>query len=140
MQVFSSGDGQMKRTISVIAIIVVIALICVLEELAVARVSSGLNEESKTLYAQFLSNKSDINVDNVKQQYDKLNNFWEIEKNKLCYLTNYDKIRNVDESIARLKYAIENNDYSLAIDNISIVMSYGDFLHFFMGFNINNLF
>lgn len=130
----------MKRTISVIAIIVVIALICVLEELAVAKVSSGLNEESKTLYAQFLSNKSDINVDNVKQQYDKLDNFWEIEKNKLCYLTNYDKIRNVDESIARLKYAIENNDYSLAIDNISIVMSYGDFLHFFMGFNINNLF
>lgn len=140
MQVFSSGGGQMKRTISVIAIIVVIALICVLEELAVAKVSSGLNEESKTLYAQFLSNKSDINVDNVKQQYDKLDNFWEIEKNKLCYLTNYDKIRNVDESIARLKYAIENNDYSLAIDNISIVMSYGDFLHFFMGFNINNLF
>ena len=130
----------MKRTISVIAIIVVIALICVLEELAVAKVSSGLNEESKTLYAQFLSNKSDINVDNVKQQYDKLDNFWEIEKHKLCYLTNYDKIRNVDESIARLKYAIENNDYSLAIDNISIIMSYGDFLHFFMGFNINNLF
>ncbi len=140
MQVFSSGGGQMKRTISVIAIIVVIALICVLEELAVAKVSSGLNEESKTLYAQFLSNKSDINVDNVKQQYDKLDNFWEIEKHKLCYLTNYDKIRNVDESIARLKYAIENNDYSLAIDNISIIMSYGDFLHFFMGFNINNLF
>lgn len=130
----------MKRAISVIAIIVIIALICVLEELAVAKVSSGLNEKSRTLYTQFLLNKSDINVDNVKKQYDKLDNFWEIEKHKLCYLTNYDKIRNVDESVARLRYAIENNDYSLAIDNISIVMSYGDFLHFFMGFNINNLF
>jgi len=43
-----------KRTISVIVIIAVIALICVLEELAVSRVSSGLNDNSKKLYAQVL--------------------------------------------------------------------------------------
>ena len=130
----------MKRTISVIVIIAIIALICVLEELAVSRVSSGLNDNSKKLYAQFLANKSNISVSNVKKEYDNLDDFWGVEKHKLCYLTNYDKIRNVDEGMARLKYAIENNDYSLAIDNISIIMSYGDFLHFFMGFNINNLF
>lgn len=130
----------MKRTIAVVAIIAIIALICVVEELVVKNVSTTFSEQSKGLYLQLNVDKSNINSSTTTQKFDKLNDFWEEEKHKLCYLTNYDKIKNVDESMARLKYAILTNDYSLAIDNISIIISFSNFLHYFMGFNINNLF
>lgn len=130
----------MKRTIAVCFIIVIIALICIVEEMVVKEVSTAFLDRSKDLYSNLIVSNSNINSTENTQKYEDLSEFWEKEKHKLCYLTNYDKIKNVDESMARLKFAISTNDYSLAIDNISIIISFSDFLHYFMGFNINNLF
>ena len=140
MQDLSIGDKKMKRTIAVIVIILIIALICILEELVVKNVTTTFSSQTQALYEQISNNNSNINTKEIVQDYNNLNAFWEKEKHKLCYLTNYDKIRNIDESMSRLNYAILNNDFSLAIDNISIIISFGNFLHYFMGFNINNLF
>ena len=140
MHNLSNGGYKVKRTFSVVFIILIIALICVVEELVVKEVSTAFTKQSKGLYEQLQANETNINTLETNQKYDALSTLWEEEKHKLCYLTNYDKIKNVDESMSRLKYAIASNDYPLAIDNISIVISFSDFLRYFMGFNINNLF
>lgn len=130
----------MKRTFAILFLLLIIVAICVTEELVLKDVNIKLNTYSSTLYDDLVTNKQNINKESVKNKFSTLRKFWENEKNKLCYLTNYDKIKSMDESVSRLQYSIDNNDFSLAIDSISIVMSYSDFLHYFMGFNINNLF
>lgn len=130
----------MKRTICVAVIILIIATICVVEEFVVKEVSTTFTSQTQMLFNQLKSSEDDIGTQDISQSYNDLNALWQKEKHNLCYLTNYDKIRNVDECMSRLKYAISTNDYSLAIDNISIVISFSDYLHYFMGFNINNLF
>ena len=130
----------MKRTFAILFILLIIVAICVAEELVLKDVNIKLNAYSSTLYDDLITNKENINKESVKNKFSTLRKFWDNEKNKLCYLTNYDKIKSMDESVSRLKYSIDNNDFSLAIDSISIVRSYSDFLHYFMGFNINNLF
>ena len=130
----------MKRTFAILFLLLIIVAICVTEELVLKDVNIKLNTYSSTLYDDLVTNKQNINKESVKNKFSTLRKFWDNEKNKLCYLTNYDKIKSMDESVSRLQYSIDNNDFSLAIDSISIVMSYSDFLHYFMGFNINNLF
>ena len=99
-----------------------------------------MNEYSKNLEVAVAANEDNLNCAAVEQNFGVLKSFWEDEKIKVCYFTNYDKIRMVDESIVKLDYGIKNNEKSLVVENLGLLLQFGEFLHFTNGFNLNNLF
>lgn len=130
----------MKRIFAILFIVLIIISICVVEEITLNQTNQKLDEYSNSLSAAIIENKDNLNNEQVLSEFKKLDNFWQDTKIKLCYLTNYEKIKTMDESLIKLEASIEYNDESLAIENISLIKSYSEFLHYFMGFNFNNLF
>ncbi len=128
----------MKRNIIIVCIILIIVSVCIVEELILHNTSDNLLILSQNL-SQSLIESDTINSQENLDNYNKLNDFWKSSKRTLCFLTNYEKIRTLDESIIKLGTALQNDDKSLVVENISIIKSFNEFSHYFMGFNINNL-
>lgn len=130
----------MKRLIAVLFLLVILIGIATLEQVYVNNFLNNLNVKSQQVSQAINIDEKNLERKEVKTAFDELNTFWEDSKNKLCYFTNYEKIKSVDESFVKLATAIDNNDSSLAIENIAVIKEYGRFFTYFMGFNINNLF
>ena len=129
----------MKRTFAILFIILIIISVCIVEEVTLNKTNQKLDEYSNSLSVAIVENKDNLNNESVLKEFKKLDDFWQDTKVALCYLTNYEKIKTMDESLIKLEASIKYNDESLAIENISIIKSYSEFLHYFMGFNLNNL-
>ena len=129
----------MKRTFAILFIILIIISVCIVEEATLNKTNQKLDEYSNSLSVAIVENKDNLNNESVLKEFKKLDDFWQDTKVTLCYLTNYEKIKTMDESLIKLEASIKYNDESLAIENISIIKSYSEFLHYFMGFNLNNL-
>ncbi len=129
----------MKRTFAILFIILIIISVCIVEEVTLNKTNQKLDEYSNSLSVAIVENKDNLNNESVLKEFKKLDDFWQDTKVTLCYLTNYEKIKTMDESLIKLEASIKYNDESLAIENISIIKSYSEFLHYFMGFNLNNL-
>lgn len=130
----------MKKLIAVLSILVILITLCTLEEIFIHNFTKDFNIKTSVVSQVIKENEKNLNNNNVKTCFKDLETYWQNAKKKLCYLTNYEKIKNMDESFVRLDAAIDNNDDSLAIENISVIKSYTEALHYIMGFNLNNLF
>lgn len=130
----------MKRLIAILSILFFLIGVCVLEEIFIHHFINDFNTKTASVCEVIKENESNLNVEKVKANFDKLEDYWQNAKTKLCYLTNYEKIKNMDESFVRLEAALEDNDKALAIENIAVIKSYTESLHYIMGFNLNNLF
>lgn len=130
----------MKKLIAILVLVSILIAIATLEQVYINNFINTLNAKSQQVSALIEVDTENLNREEVKSSFEDLNKFWNDAKNKLCYFTNYEKIKSTDESFVKLETAIKNNDSSLAIENISIIKAYGDFFTYFMGFNINNLF
>ncbi len=130
----------MKRNIIILVIILLIVAVCIIEELVLANINRDLKNYTQLLSSSITENTNDLSTLDVEERYNDLKDFWKDSKRKLCYLTNYEKIRIMDESIVKLGASLENNDESLTIENLAIIEAFSEFTYYFMGFNINNLF
>ena len=130
----------MKRNIYVLFLIAILVSVCVMEEILLKSTHTALQGYSNELTTLFAQHKENLNFDVVINKFDETKSFWDSQKKYITYFTNYDKIRTIDESFIKLEEAIDNNDKSLALENLSIIKSSADSLQYFMGFNINNLF
>ena len=130
----------MKRLISIFAIIALLVSICIIEEVFVHKFIYQFSNLTIQLSEGLEKHDDNINNDDVKEKLTNLENFWNNNKNKFCYLVMYDKIKMIDEGVAKLEIAIKHNDNALAQENIAVIECYTDSLHYIMGFNINNLF
>ena len=130
----------MKRLISILVLIIIIIGIATTEELFIHNFITTLTTKAEVVSVEIEKNKDNLNNENISKVYNDLKNFWTKSKVGLCYFTNYEKIKTVDESFVKLSTALKNNDLSLATENIAVIKEYGDFFHYMMGFNLNNLF
>lgn len=130
----------MKRLIAVLFLVAVLITIATLEQVYVNNFLYQLDIKSQQVSQAIEVDDKNLEREDVKNSFEDLNKFWHNAKNKLCYFTNYEKIKSVDESFVKLSTAIENNDSSLAIENIAVIKEYRNLFTYFMGFNINNLF
>lgn len=130
----------MKRLFSILFIILLLSGISIAEEFLLQHAIENVGAQSAEILSLIDENEVDINTEEILSIIDDFENFWNKEEKKICYFTSYDKIKNMDESIVRLKYAAKNNDRSLAIENVANIQTYSQFLHYIMGFNLNNLF
>ncbi|NCB48687.1 MAG: DUF4363 family protein [Clostridia bacterium] len=130
----------MKRFFAILFIIIILSGISIAEEILLQNAVENVATQSSAILSLIDENEVDINTEEILTSVDNFKNFWNKEERKICYFTSYDKIKSMDESIVKLRYAIKNNDRSLAIENVANIQSYNQFLHYIMGFNLNNLF
>ena len=130
----------MKRNLIIVLIVLLIVAVCAIEEIVLSNINSNLAHYTEELSTSITENSDNLSTFEVEEKYKNLSSFWKDAKRKLCYLTNYEKIRIMDESIIKLGASIVNNDESLTIENLAIVEAFSEFTYYFMGFNINNLF
>ena len=130
----------MKRNIYVLILIAILVGVCILEELLLKSTYTTLQGYSNELTVLFPQNKEELNAKQVVSKFDETKAYWDNQKKYITYFTNYDKIRTIDESFIKLEEALDDNDKSLALENLSIIKASAESLQYFMGFNVNNLF
>ncbi len=129
----------MKRFFAILFIICLLSGISVWEEILLHNTIYNIESQTTAILTLVDNSSTNINTEEIGMAVDNFKNIWKDEENKLCFFTNYEKIKSVNESISKLSVAVKNNEKSLAIENISNIQSYAHFLHYMMGFNINNL-
>ena len=129
----------MKRLFAILSLIIVLIAICTFEEVFLDKFIPQFTSEANSL-STLIKGTENLNNEEINTNYKKLNNNWNNAKIIMCFFTNYEKIKSLDESFIKLNSAIKNNDKNLANENISIICNYEKFLNYMMGFNFNNLF
>lgn len=130
----------MKKFISILIIFIILITIGILEEVLVHKFITEFETKTLEISQQLNANFDETKTDTILVKVDNLRNYWNGKKNKFCYLVMYDKIKIIDEGVAKLSNAVKNNDIVIAQENIAVLLCYTESLHYIMGFNINNLF
>ena len=130
----------MKRNIIIVIIFLILLSVSVYEEALIGYTKDNLGSNLTVLTTRIDENKDNINQDEIMDSFNNLDNFWDKQKVKLCFFTNYDKIRFVDESLLKIHDGIRANNIEIVEENISTLKSFNEFISYIMGFNINNLF
>lgn len=129
----------MTRIISMIIITLLLIGCGAGEELFVRNTVKQLNAHAKTLDLLIEENEENLDTVDVKQKFNELKSFWEKTEHILTYIVNFEKIRAIGESIIKLEGAITQNDFSVAVENIKLVINYSKNLNYIMGGDISNI-
>ncbi|MDR0850541.1 MAG: DUF4363 family protein [Christensenellaceae bacterium] len=129
----------MARIISMIAITVLLIGCGICEELFVRNTVSELNTYAKTLDTFIENNEENLNIPVINEEFDKLKSFWENTEHMLTYIVNFEKIRAIGEAIIKLEGAITQSDFSVAVENIKLIINYSENLNYVMGGDISNI-
>lgn len=130
----------MKRFLAILFLVFVLIGFSVFEEFYNKTFLKTLNTKAEQVSVVINKNENNLNVNEVNDKYNVLKDFWQKSKNTLCYFTNYEKIKSIDESFVKLETAIKHNDISLAAENIAVIKEYSEFFKYIMGFSLSNLF
>lgn len=130
----------MKRTISILILVFILISIATFEEIYIQNFVYTLRNKAEEVSVAINKSEENINNENVLSSLDDLKLFWNKSKNVLCYFTNYEKIKSIDESFVKLSTSISHNDMSVANENISVIKDYSEFFKYLIGFNLNTLF
>ncbi len=130
----------MKRFLAILFIALLLVGVSVAEELLLKHAVQNIESHSVSLISLVNEDTENLNSEAIQKVHKELEDFWEEEEKMLCYFISYDKIKNVSDSLKKMKFAMEKNDLSLVIENIANIQNYSHFLHFAMGFNLSNLF
>ena len=109
------------------------------QEIYVSKVITTLAAHSKQLEVVVDKNEEDINVSQVHNEFNKLKTFWNNTEQKLCYIVNFEKVKYINESIVKLEGAIDENDFSVAMENVKTLQNYSETLKYIMGLSANNI-
>lgn len=130
----------MKRFLAILFLVFILIGFSVFEEFYNKTFLKTLNTKAEQVSVVINKNENNLNVNEVNDKYNVLKDFWQKSKNTLCYFTNYEKIKSIDESFVKLETAIKHNDISLAAENIAVIKEYSEFFKYIMGFSLSNLF
>ena len=128
----------MKRFIGILIIIIILAGLSVGEELLVNSTTKMLHNASYNLEKIAIENKDNIDCDLMHKEFKKLDNFWDEKEKVLCYIVNFEKIKPINETLHKLGSAINENDYSVAMENIETLQNYSENMHYVMGASLTN--
>lgn len=124
--------------INFIIILLVLAGICVLEEVVV---SSSLQQVQDACFEMetLLEEEDSLKRMDVVLAVDNLEFDWQEDESTLCYMVNHKNIQEVGQEIAKLKMHIKNDDlpaFKVALQEIKLYCR--GYLHF-MGASIHNV-
>lgn len=124
--------------ISFVVIILLLAGLCVLEEVVVSTslkdVQSACFELEKTL-----DEKETLKTMDVVLKVDNLESMWGEDEGTLCYMVNHKNVQEIGQEIAKLKMYIKEDDvpaFNVSLQQIQFYCR--GYLHF-MGASIHNV-
>ena len=129
----------MKRLIGIIIITIILIGGGITEEIYINKTITKLEFFATNLEEKINKNKDDINTEDINTSFNELDNFWKQTESVFCYLTNFEKVRSLDESVVKLKTAIFYNDFSVATENLALIKNYAKVLHYTLGVSLNNI-
>ena len=129
----------MKRLIGIIIITIILIGGGIVEEICINKTITKLEFFATNLEEKINKNKDDINTEDINTSFNELDNFWKQTESVFCYLTNFEKVRSLDESVVKLKTAIFYNDFSVATENLALIKNYAKVLHYTLGVSLNNI-
>lgn len=124
--------------INFILIVILLAGICVLEDVMV---SNSLKEMQSICFEieGKLENYNDLKNMDIVLSIDNLEYRWNKDEASLCYMVNHKSIQEIGQEIAKLKLYISGNDieaFKVSLEEIKFYCH--SYLHF-MGANIHNV-
>ena len=129
----------MKRLFAIFFMVSLLLLGGILEIIYIEKSSSKLYDITNKIHISCEANESNLNNKTNITLVDELQTFWDAAEKKLCLVVNYESIKCISETIAKLQIAIEENDKSVAYENIILLKNYSDIIKNVMGFNFHNL-
>ena len=129
----------MKRLIAIFAIVISLTILGTIEIIYVDKCSNTLYDIANNIHATCEANEKNLYIKENKDLIDFLQTYWEDAEKKLCLVINYENIKCISETIAKLQIAIEENDKSVAYENIILIKNYSKIIKNVMGFNFHNL-
>ena len=129
----------MKRLFAIFFMVSLLLLGGILEIIYIEKSSSKLYDITNKIHISCEANESNLNNKTNITLVDELQTFWDDAEKKLCLVVNYESIKCISETIAKLQIAIEENDKSVAYENIILLKNYCDIIKNVMGFNFHNL-
>ncbi len=128
----------MKRFSAVLVIILILAGLSIGEEIFVRNTINVLHHTSYHIEELVKENEGNIDCACVKSEFEDINNYWDKAEQVLCYIVNFEKIKLINETLFKLEGAINENDYSLAMENIKTLQNYSENLKYIMGASLTN--
>ena len=129
----------MKRLFAIFFMVSLLLLGGILEIIYIEKSSNKLYDITNEIHISCEANESNLNNKTNITLVDELQTFWDDAEKKLCLVVNYESIKCISETIAKLQIAIEENDKSVAYENIILLKNYSDIIKNVMGFNFHNL-
>lgn len=129
----------MKRLISIIFIILILAGLSISEEIFVHKTIGRLHHASYHIEQLVKENEDNINCERVHKEFEYIDKYWDKSEMWLCYIVNFEKIKPINETLSKLEGAINENDFSVAMENIKTLQNYSENLKYVMGASITNI-
>lgn len=124
--------------INFILIILLLAGICVAEELVVS--NSLKDVQSRSLEIELLIDEYDtLKKTEIVLAIDNLEDKWSSDESKLCFMVNHKNIQEIGQEIAKIKEYVASDDVEACkVSLYSIKFYCHSYLHF-MGANLHNV-
>lgn len=129
----------MTRLISIFVIVGLLLLGGIFEIIYIENASNKLYDITNEIHISCEADEKNLYNQNNIDLVNELQTFWDDAEKKLCLVINYESIKCISETIAKLQIAIEENDKSVAYENIILLKNYSDIIKNVMGFNFHNL-
>ncbi len=129
----------MKKAITIIAIAVFLLTIGSIEEAYIQSTTKKLFDYSNELYLSIEADEENIDREENMILFHRLKNFWIKAESKMCLIENYENIKNITESIAKLETSLEEKDLSVTYENITLLKYASKILKNVLGFSFQNV-
>ncbi len=130
-------NGNMKRTITIIAIAIILITFAIAELILVGNIVDYMEDSINNIAVKYSENKDDISV--LSEEIKTIDDYWDKYESTLCLIFSHKDLSVTTDSLNKLMAYTKNNDYDNAIAEIELLKSMVEKNHHIMGFNIHNV-
>lgn len=129
----------MARLFCMLGIFVFLIGVGVAEELYIHDITKQLNTRSTSLDLLIESNENNLTDKKITSEFKQLQKFWQDKERNLTFFINFEKIKPINESIIKLEGALAQDDFSVAVENVKLLVTYSKNLRYMAGINLHNI-
>lgn len=127
-----------KRFLSVLIILVLLALVCVWEQISVDKYLNDIYNQALAI-ENYVDDITNVNAPELQAMVDRLEDSWDKHESMLCFIINHKDIADISTEITRLKSYSETNQEQDFKATIKVIIHYTDAYHHVMGISLQNL-
>ena len=127
----------MKRLLTIILILALIATLGGIELYTVHSVMTNLSKDIESIHDKVILNEGDITM--LSDEIAAVKQYWIEHEELICIIFNHKDLLPITESITRATANIKNNNYDDTIIELNLLEEYAKNSAHVMSFHINNV-